>query len=217
MSETCGIISLSHLNDAHLKVAAVGKPWKGIEVKTDTDGEILVKGKTLMTSYLEEEGNIDAFTPDGFFRTGDLGHLDSEGYFFIKGRRKNIFVLSTGKKVFPETVELKLRQTLPIADAVLVGDGRAFVSAGLFIPHDELQQMRKEKGLQKLKTSFLNKIRSGLEGFSDYEIPKNVFIIEGAPYDYPKIITPTFKIKRNVFARTFSSQIREIYGPQSGT
>ncbi len=216
MSETCGIISLSRIDDRRQKVGAVGRPWSGLEVKIAPDGEILVRGKTLMKGYLEQEGNAEAFAPDGFFRTGDLGSMDEEGFLSIKGRKKNIFVLSTGKKVFPEQVELKLRQTLPIADAVLVGDGRAFVAAGLFIPHEEMQQLSQEANVQEIKASFLQKIRRGLSEFSDFEIPKNVFLIEGAPYDYPKIVTPTLKIKRNVFVRTFSSQIREIYGPSSG-
>lgn len=211
MSETCGIISLSRSGDRSLKPGAVGKPWAGVELKIEPDGEILVRGRTLMSGYLEADP--DAFTDDGYFRTGDLGHLDQDGYLFIKGRKKNIFVLSTGKKVFPEPIELKLRQSLPIADAVLIGDQMAFIAAGLFIPHDELQLLRNNLKSKDLENSLLEKIRSRLKGLSDYELPKQIFIIEGAPYDYPKIVTPTLKIKRKAFARTFSSQIRKIYAP----
>jgi len=211
MSETCGIISLTRIGDPHINIGSVGKPWDRVDVKINVDGEILVRGATLMTGYLEPEGNVDAFTKDGFFRTGDLGSLDEDGNLLITGRKKNIFVLTTGKKVSPEPVELRLRQTLPVSDAVLVGDGKAFVAAGLFIPHEELEHLQKNSSLHEISSTFLKQIKTSLKEFSEYEIPKQVFIIEGAPYDYPKIVTPTFKIKRNLFARTFSSQIDKIY------
>ncbi len=212
MSETCGVIAFNQVSDPKIRIGSVGRPWRELTVRIDEDGEILVKGQTLMTGYLEKEDEAGVFTEDGFLRTGDLGSLDEEGYLFVQGRKKNILVLTTGKKVSPEPLELRIREILLVTDAVLIGDNRPFVACGLFVSREFLADWDKKSNREKLAERFLAEIHQGLSEFSRYEIPKKLFLIEGAPYEYPKIITPTLKVNRRSFAAAFAREIEEIYG-----
>lgn len=211
MSETCGIIALNRINDPNLRIGGVGRPPKGVDIRIAKDGEILVRGDTLMSGYLEKEDNEGAFTKDGYFRTGDIGWIDDLGYLFITGRKKHILVLSTGKKISPEPIELKLCEALPITGSVLIGDEQAFVSAALFMTQETLDKYKKKVGARGVENLLINKMKEKMKGFSDYEIPKKVFIIKGRSDEYPEIMTPTMKIKREVFERKFSRQIKKIY------
>ena len=92
----------------------------------------------MLSGYLEPEDDAGAWTADGFFKTGDLGELDGEGWLHITGRKKHLLVLSTGKKVAPEPLETALGSTPPFEGALLLGDGRPFVTAAVFVPRGEL-------------------------------------------------------------------------------
>lgn len=123
---------------------SVGQPVYGCQVKIDPDsgdyvtyendktgkrrrpkgavGEILVKGENVMLGYYRnEEATREAFTPDGWFRTGDVGYMDSDGYIYITGRKKNVIILSNGKNIFPEELEEKLKGVPGIAECVVLG------------------------------------------------------------------------------------------------
>jgi acyl carrier protein len=94
------------------------------------DGEVLVRGPVVFDRYWNNEAETQqAFTSDGWFKTGDLGSLDSDGYLFISGRKKDVIALSGGKKVMPVMIEKMLRQNVLVADAVVVGEGRPYLVA----------------------------------------------------------------------------------------
>ena len=164
-----------------------------------------------MSGYMEENDNQGAFTDDGFFRTGDIGRFDSNGYLYVTGRKKHILVLSTGKKVSPEPIEVKLVDRLPISGAVLLGDQQPFTAAALFIDKEHLEELNHDHQQEALESFLRAEIQEKLSELSDYERPKKIFIVQGTLEDYPDILTPTMKVKREVFAKLFAEQIAKVY------
>src|ERR1044072_5659813 len=131
MPETC-IVSANRPEDN--RVGAVGLSFPGIELKTDSDGEILVRGPNLMSGYYGHEAETAAvFTEDGWFRTGDVGRIDEGGRLYITDRKKELFKLSNGKYVAPQLVESLIKQSQYVSQVVVVGAGRK-QPAALIVP-----------------------------------------------------------------------------------
>jgi long-chain acyl-CoA synthetase len=108
----------------------VGQPLPGVAVRIDDDGEVLVRGKTVFPGYWQnEQATAETFASDGWFRTGDIGELDDEGFLKITGRKKEMIVTAGGKNVAPAVLEDRLRSHLIIGQAMVVGDGRPFIGA----------------------------------------------------------------------------------------
>lgn len=124
MSETAGLIS-SNLFSGVRRPGSTGVVTPDHELRFAPDGELLLKGPLLLTGYLEREDEVGAFTEDGFFRTGDVGRLDAEGFLRVEGRKKSLIVLSTGKKVTPEPIELAISSAAPFQGALLAFLGPA--------------------------------------------------------------------------------------------
>ncbi len=212
MSETTGCIAFESRHQRTFKIGSVGKPCAGNKVKIAKDGEILFKGATLMTGYLEKADEVDCFTKDGYFKTGDTGYLDDDGYLFITGRKKSILILDTGKNVGAEAVETRLMGTLPIEAAVALGSQQKFVTGAVFIEAEEYEKiMAQLKPDESIENYCLKKVRAGFKDVASYERPKKLLVIKGTPADYPEILTPTLKIKRAKFEEHFKNEILKIY------
>lgn len=120
MTEAAPIVSLNSLAERNLR--SVGRVAPGVEVRIAPDGEILVRGENVFSGYWQNEAaTAAAFTPDGWYRTGDLGELDRAGWLYFRGRKKNLIVLPNGLNVYPEDVENALTQTGLVLDAVVCG------------------------------------------------------------------------------------------------
>jgi long-chain acyl-CoA synthetase len=208
MSETAGLIS-SNLFAGPRRIGSAGYPSSDLELRIAEDGELYVRGGTLMTGYLDAEDEADAYTPDGFFRTGDLARLDADGTLEVVGRKKCLLVLSTGKKLSPEPIEQAIASAPPFAGAVLLGDGRPFAAAAVFVPQPEIERIRAEG--RDVPGDLLSRARAALEGFSEYEKPKRLLIISGALADYPALLTPTLKLKRDAFQRWQAAEVEQLY------
>lgn len=131
LTETAAALTLCapHVN----RPGSVGRALPGVELRLADDGELLAKGPNIFAGYLgSASATADAFI-DGWFRTGDLARIDDDGFVHITGRKKNLIITSTGKNVAPEPIENRLRSTLGIDDVTLVGDGRPFLIALLFL------------------------------------------------------------------------------------
>ncbi len=112
------------------RIGTVGIPLPGTTVRVAQDGEVLVKGIGVFKGYHNNDKATQAAFVDGFFRTGDLGELDADGFLTITGRKKDLLVTAAGKNVAPAPLEEKLREHPPlVGQAVVVGDGRPFVAA----------------------------------------------------------------------------------------
>jgi long-chain acyl-CoA synthetase len=208
MSETAGLIS-SNLRHGLRREGAAGFVSPDHELRFAPDGELYVRGPLLLTGYLDAEDTEAAFTEDGFFRTGDVGRLDEEGMLRIEGRKKHLLVLSTGKKLSPEPIEQAIASAGPIQGAVLLGEGRPFVSAAVFVAREELARLAalgKDAAEELLPT-----VRAALHAFSEYEKPKRLLVVPGAPSDHPSLITPTLKLKREAMIAWLGASVARLY------
>jgi long-chain acyl-CoA synthetase len=208
MSETAGLIS-SNLFAGPRRPGSAGHPSSDLEVRVAEDGELCVRGGTLMTGYLDPEDAAGAFTPDGFLRTGDLARLHDDGTLEVVGRKKSLLVLSTGKKLSPEPIEQAISSGSPFAGAVLLGDGRPFVAVAVFVPRHDLERLRGAAG--DVGAELLALARARLAPFSEYEKPKRLLVIPGVPADYPALLTPTLKLKREAFQSWQAGAVEKLY------
>jgi len=209
MSETAGLIS-SNLLAGPRRAASAGVLTPDHEVRFAADGELLLKGPLVFRGYLEAEDDEGAFTGDGFFRTGDIARLDAEGFLRVEGRKKHLLVLSTGKKLSPEPIEQAIAAVAPFQGAVLLGEGRPFVAAAVFVARDELARLA---GAGKdAAVELLPRVRAALAAFSEFEKPKRLLVIPGAPSDNPALMTPTLKVKRDALLALLGASVAELYG-----
>jgi len=211
MTETAGMVS-SNLLDVPRRPGSAGFLTPDHEIRFDEDGELLLRGPLLLSGYLEPEDAAGAFTDDGFYRTGDRARIDDEGCLRIEGRKKHLLVLSTGKKLAPEPLELAIAGTPPFQGAVLLGEGRPFVSAAVFVAPDFLARLAAEG--RDAAEALLPAVRTALHAFSDYEKPKKLLILPGSPADHPSIITPTLKVKRAALLELLGPRLAALYEPR---
>jgi long-chain acyl-CoA synthetase len=208
MSETAGLISSNLLHGARTPGSA-GHLSSHLEARVADDGELCVRGGTLMTGYLDPVDEEGAFTPDGFFRTGDLARLAPDGTLEVQGRKKSLLVLSTGKKVSPEPIEQAIVAVAPFAGAVLLGEGRPFVAVAVFVPRPELERLGAAHA--DLPAELLRRVRAALETLSDYEKPKRLLVVPGSPEEIPGLLTPTLKLRRDAFLGRMREEVELLY------
>ena len=201
----------------HVKVGTVGPPMFNVQVKTADDGEILVKGPTVMRGYWNNpEATAEVNDAEGWFHTGDIGEVDAQGYVKITDRKKDILVLANGKKVAPQPIENMLKRSALITEVVLLGDGSGSVGA-LVVPNfDALKTWAKDQG-KELKTNEALIADSGARKFvkseidklskelADFEKVKRVALIDHAFSQEGGELTPTLKVKRRVVAEKYGS------------
>ena len=145
LTETTAAVSVNRPD--RQKIGSVGLPLPGVAVRIADDGEVLIHGKTVFPGYWQnEEATAETFTEDGWFRSGDIGELDDEGFLSITGRKKDIIVTAGGKNVAPAVLEDRLRSHLIIGQAMVVGDGRPFVAALITIDADAFGPWKEQHG-----------------------------------------------------------------------
>jgi long-chain acyl-CoA synthetase len=129
------------------KIGSVGLPLPGVAVRIADDGEVQIQGKTVFPGYWQnEKATAEAFTEDGWFRSGDIGELDDEGFLTITGRAKEIIVTAGGKNVAPAVLEDRLRSHLIIGQSMVVGDGKPFVAALITIDDEAFGPWKERHG-----------------------------------------------------------------------
>jgi len=210
MSETAGMISSNLLAGPRVEGCA-GYVSPDHEVRFAGDGELLLRGPLLLSGFLEPEDARDAWTEDGYFRTGDLGRQDEQGRLWIEGRSKNVLMLSTGKKLSPEPIERAIAATPPFLGAVLFGEGRPFVAAAVFVERAELERLAAAG--QDAAAALLPRVAAALAAFSEFEKPKRLLVIPGAPQEYEALLTPTLKIRRDALLDRLGPAAEEVFAP----
>jgi len=223
MTEAC-VTCVNRPEDS--KVGSIGTPLDGIEMKiAASDGEILVRGKNVMSGYYNNpEETAKVIDDEGFYHTGDVGFRDADGHFFITDRKKDLFKLSNGKYVAPQQVESLLKQSPLVNQAVAVGSGRKQVGALIVPDWETLKQTLKEEGISAENTreemcenpQIIKRVQRDAIEFTremnDYERVKRVYLL---PHEFSidkGEMTPTLKIKRNVIDEKYSEAIDEICG-----
>ncbi|MEP6718458.1 MAG: long-chain fatty acid--CoA ligase [bacterium] len=219
-TETC-IVSANRPENN--QVGSVGLPFEGIEVSIAADGEILLRGPNVMRGYYGHPEESASVLNDGWFATGDVGHLDKQGHLYITDRKKDLFKLSNGKYVAPQQIESLLKQSEFVSQVVVVGAGRK-QPAALIVPEWEaLRQALAEKGEEfpanryklaefpaavKLVQSDISQLTREL---ADYErIRKVVLLPDEFSIDKGEL-TPTLKVKRRVVDEKFRELIEGLY------
>lgn len=126
-STECGGVTLCGIGNA--KPGSLGRPFPNVELRLSEDGEILVRGPSVIPGYFQDlEATREAFDPDGWFRIGNLGRIDNEGYLYIIGHKKDLFNRADGSNINPRTIEALLENDSFIRQAVLLGDHRPFIA-----------------------------------------------------------------------------------------
>lgn len=208
MSETSGMIS-SNLLAGPRQEGCAGLVSPDHEVRFSESGELLLRGPLLLSGFLEPEDEQDAWTPDGFFRTGDLARQDEQGQLWVEGRSKNLLMLSTGKKLSPEPIEKAIAAREPFRGVVLFGEGRPFVAAAVFVERGALDRLAATG--REASSELLKRAHAALDAFSEYEKPKKLLVIPGEPQDYPDLLTPTLKIRRDALLAWLGPAASEVF------
>ncbi|GAB2494917.1 AMP-dependent synthetase/ligase [Nocardiopsis aegyptia] len=204
------------------KIGTVGQPLPGTSARIDEDGEILVKGDHIMVGYWDnEKASKEAFTEDGFYRTGDLGSLDDDGFLSITGRKKEIIVTAGGKNVAPAVLEDRIRAHALVSQCMVVGDNRKFIAALVTVDPDAFEQWKESKGKSGTIADLTedpdlnaaiqeavdnaNKAVSKAEGIKKFRILPSDFTEESGQ------LTASLKVKRHVVNKEWSQEIENIY------
>ncbi|HEY4710458.1 MAG TPA: long-chain fatty acid--CoA ligase [Candidatus Acidoferrales bacterium] len=221
LTETSPVVSAS--TPKAYKVGTVGRPIQGVEVKIAADGEILVKGSCVMQGYYNKPDQTrEAFTPDGWLLTGDIGRIDQDGYLLITDRKKELLKTSGGKFVAPAPIENLLKTSPLIANAMVVGDGRKFTSVLVVVNFAGIEEQARMAGrefsthtqmltdpwVRDLYTRELERLTAPL---AQYEKPKRFALIE-QDFTYASgELTYTMKLKRRVIEQRYQDVIARLY------
>jgi long-chain acyl-CoA synthetase len=202
------------------KFGTVGPPIPGVEVKIAEDGEILTRGPHVMKGYYKKQKATDeAITPDKWFRTGDIGEIDQDGFLRITDRKKDLIVTSGGKNIAPQFVENALKTSRYVTQIVVLGDKRKFACA-LIVPN--LDNVKKIAAAQAIPDSeilkskaVLSEIQRDLEEHSKdlapFERVKKIALLEKEFTIESGELTPSLKIKRNVVEKRYKEVIDSLY------
>lgn len=205
------------------KVGTVGRPIRNIEVKIAEDGEILARGPNIMQGYYRKpEATSEALTTDGWLRTGDIGHLDADGYLVITDRKKELLKTAAGKFVAPAPIENKLKTSAYISSAMVVGDRRKFVSV-LIVPNvASIEAKARAEGIPLAASGAIvgdpwvreligGEVERLTADFAQYERPKRFALIDNDFTFASGELTYTLKLKRRVVEERYKDVIAQLY------
>lgn len=221
LTETCAAITVN--TPGELRIGSVGQPLPGCAVRIATDGEIEVSGPVVTSGYWRNERATAESFADGWFRTGDLGSLDEDGYLWITGRKKEIIVTAGGKNIAPNQLEDALRADPLIAEAVCVGDGRPYLSVLLTLDPEAVErwkvQNRKDASTSLYEllgdadmVQYLDQALSRANsGVSHTEAIKKYHVLPDQFTEETGELTASLKVKRNVVHHKFAAQIEDLY------
>lgn len=222
LTETSPVISVNSVGQ--IKVGTVGHPLENLDVKIQSDGEITVKGPSVFKGYFKnEELTREVFTPDGYFMTGDIGHVDSEGYLQITDRKKEMFKTSGGKYVAPQVIENIAKASKFIEQIMVVGEGEKMPCAliqpdfnfakawaerkGYSIGTTEKEIASNEQLKQRIEKEIerINKNLGHWEQIKRFELTPEVWSIEDGQ------LTPTLKLKRKAVKERYLDLYNRMY------
>lgn len=227
LTETSPVVSVNDMRNHGFKIGTVGKPLRETEIKIGEDGEILVKGPQVMLGYFKNQEETDKVMEDGYFHTGDIGELDSEGFLKITDRKKEMFKTSGGKYVAPQTIENVMKQSRFIEQMMVIGEGEKMPAALIQPDFEFIKEWGNKKGkniasepkeIVKNK-DVIERIQQEIDVYNErfghwekikkFELTPDVWSIEGGQ------LTPTMKMKRKVIKEMYQELYNRIYGHTS--
>ena len=223
LTETSPVISVNSFGK--IKIGTVGHVLENLDVKIQEDGEITVKGPSVFKGYFKnEEMTKEVFTEDGYFKTGDIGHIDEEGYLHITDRKKEMFKTSGGKYIAPQVIENQAKASKFIEQIMVVGDGEKMPCAFIQPDFNFVQHWAERKGYNIGKTpeeivkstelkerigkeiDYLNTKLGSWEQIKKFELTPEVWSIELGQ------LTPTLKLKRKAVKERYIKLYNKMYG-----
>jgi long-chain acyl-CoA synthetase len=221
MSETCGVATCNP--PKRIKIGTVGPPVPGIEIKLAEDGEVLVKGDSVMPGYRNlPEKTAETIDDDGWLLTGDIGELDEDGYLRIVDRKKELIITAAGKNLSPANIESRLKMIPLVDQAIAIGDRRKFISALLTLDPEVAPAWAAKQGIEDTDLALLAENRQVIE-----EVQRGV---DAANEDLARVegvkrfkllaepwepggdeLTPTMKLKRKPIADKYADEIEALY------
>ena len=226
LTETSPVISLNAIG--HMKFGSVGKPIPGVDVRIAEDGEFLTRGPHVMKGYYKMPAETAEVFDGEWFRTGDIGRIDGEGFLVITDRKKDIIVTSGGKNVAPQQIENLLKTSSYIASAVVTGDRRKFVSA-LIVPNfEKIEEYAASRGIPTadrpglvrnpdIVNFLMGEVDKVTVNLASYEKVKKIAVLEKDFEIDAGELTPTLKVKRNIIENKYRDLIDALYLETVGT
>ena len=221
LTETAPVLTVNPLGKARL--GTVGQALAQVELRIADDGEVLARGPNIMVGYHDNREATDACIRQGWFHTGDIGRLDEDGYLSITDRKKEILVTAGGKNVAPQPIEALLKRDPIVAEAMLIGDRRPYVSAVLVPDAPTLQQRLAGTGAasgsleelvarEDVRALFQPIVDQANAELARYEQVKQFALLPTQFSIETGELTPTLKVKRRVVAERWHDVIEGIYG-----
>ncbi|HZH92410.1 MAG TPA: long-chain fatty acid--CoA ligase [Pyrinomonadaceae bacterium] len=223
LTETSPVIAAGTLDEN--RIGTVGRPIKNVEVRIAPDGEIETRGPNVMRGYYRKPAETRAvFTDDGWFKTGDIGLLDADGFLKITDRKKELFKTSGGKYIAPSAIEARIKGSRFVNQVVLIGDGRKYPAALIVPDWEQLRAYTQHKGIRDAGTTpaelsrnprILDLMQRQVDALcadlSKYERVKRVALLEGELTIEGGELTPTLKVKRRVVDEKYRDVIDRLY------
>ena len=205
LTETSSSLSVNDPDD--YRFGTVGHAVDGSEIRIEDDGEILVRSDSVFQGYFKDpDATAAVFTPDGFFRTGDVGEIDADGFLKITDRKKDIIITAGGKNISPQNLENALKASRFVSQALIVGDRRPYVTALLTLDPSEVNATgRDAQELMQELVDEVNRDRVRVEQIKRFTILPRDFTQEAGE------LTPTMKLRRRVVHDHFGDEIEALY------
>ncbi|MBI9077478.1 MAG: AMP-binding protein [Desulfatibacillum sp.] len=219
-TENCGPTTIHY--DDEVKFGTVGQPLPGAEVRIAEDGEILLKGPHVFMGYFNDPEKTKETVIDGWLYTGDVGRLDEDGHLIITDRKKDIIITAGGKNITPSEIENQLKFSPYITDAVVIGDGRKYLTALIMVDDENVMKFAQENKVPFTTYASLTKAKEVVEliasevenvnkQFARVETVKKFCLIDIQLTTDDEEITPTGKLKRNFVNAKFKDVIESMY------
>lgn len=225
LTETSPVIGLNY--PGANKLGTVGRPLENVQCRFAEDGELEVKGPSVFIGYWNKEKETeDAFTPDGWFKTGDIGNIDSDGFLSITDRKKELLKTSGGKLIAPQPIENKLKANTLVGQAALVGDKHKFLcvlispnlaalkgwAKGQGVASEDASALVTNPKVVKAYKEIVDKVNGEL---AHYESIKRICVVEDEWSVEDGTMTPSMKLKRRVVNERYARQIAEFYADEA--
>ena len=221
LTETSPVISVNDMRDGKFRVGSVGQVVENVKVKIADDGEILCKGPNIMMGYYKNQKLTDEVIKDGYFHTGDIGHIDDDGFLKITDRKKEMFKTSGGKYVAPQVIENIVKQSTLIDQVMVVGESQKYPAALIQLNFDAVNEwlgqtdtplnytemVANEKVLNKIKKDIdqANENFAQWEKIKKFKLTPEIWSVDSGH------LTPTMKLKRKIIKGKYQDLLEEIY------
>ncbi len=223
LTETSPVISVNGFSPGLTRLGTVGQAISNVEAKVAADGELCVKGPSVMKGYWNlPDKTAEVFDADGFFLTGDIAEIDDDGFIRITDRKKDLIVTAGGKNIAPQPIEAELKRSPLVDNAVIIGDRRPYLVVLLSPNTEELERWARGEGYAftsteeitrhpKMVEAFAAVVETANEKLASYEQIKKHAVLPLMLSIDDGTLTPTLKVKRRVVEKQYLDLIERLY------